>query len=273
MENKPVVGDVVKYCSVVGIYNGTPQLKDARLVAHTKTETMADIYKAAGEAVLLKAVQNVVEAGDVTLATAGTVYTDVVISWASSNTDVAVVNGGTVTFTLPVEATEITLTATLTLGEASTTKTFTVKVAAAPAAGEAVVNVTFGTTELTGSQYVDETYKINDNLTISSHNSGCHFTTQLRIYDSSNNDGWAILTCKGAISNLTINMGYKKCNLLVYGSTDGSTWTQVGTITTTTTSYIDYSLDIDESLGYTYLKLDASGAQLRIKTLGVTMVF
>ena len=273
MENKPVVGDVVKYCSVVGIYNGTPQLKDARLVAHTKPETMADIYKAAGEAVLLKAVQNVVEAGDVTLATAGTVYTDVVISWASSNTNVAVVNGGTVTFTLPVEATEITLTATLTLGEASTTKTFTVKVAAAPAAGEAVVNVTFGATGLTGAQYADETYKINDNLTISSHNSGCHFTTQLRIYDSSSNDGWAILTCKGAISNLTINMGYKKCDLLVYGSTDGSTWTKVGTITTTTTSYIDYSLDIDENLGYTYLKLDASGAQLRIKSLGVTMVF
>ena len=275
MENKPVVGDVVKYCSVVGIYNGTPQLKDARLVAHTKPETMADIYKAAGEAVLLKAVQNVVEAGDVTLATAGTVYTDVVISWASSNTNVAVVNGGTVTFTLPVEATEITLTATLTLGEASTTKTFTVKVAAAPAAGEAVVNVTFGEDIAANpdGQYVDETYKINDNLTISSHNNGCHFTTQLRLYDSSSNDGWVILTCKGAISNLTINMGYKKCNLLVYGSTDGSTWTQVGTITTTTTSYIDYSLDIDESLGYKYLKLDASGAQLRIKSLGVTMVF
>ena len=275
MENKPVVGDVVKFCSVVGIYNDNPQLKDARLVAHTKPETMADIYKVAGEALLLKAVENVVEAGDVTLATAGTIYTDIAISWASSNTDVAVVNGGTVTFTLPVEATEITLTATLTLGEASKTKTFTVKVAAAPAAGEAVVNVMFGTDipKNDDGQYANETYTINENLTISSHNKGCHFSTQLRIYDSDQNDGWVILTCKGAISNFIINMGYKKCDLLVYGSTDGNTWVEVGTITSTSTSYLDYTLDIDESLGYKYLKLDASGAQLRIKSLGVTMVF
>jgi hypothetical protein len=69
-----------------------------------------------------------------------------------------------------------------------------------------------------------------------------------------------------------MHAGYKKCDLLVYGSTDGVTWEEAGTITVSSTSYLDYELDIDESKGYTYLKLDASGAQLRIKNLSVSML-
>ncbi len=136
---------------------------------------------------------------------------------------------------------------------------------------ETTVDVDFST--ISGTQYADETHVINDNLTISTQNEGCHFNTQLRIYDSSSNDGNAILTCSGSISSLSLNMGYKKTTVAVYGSTDGVTWEEIGTITTTSTSYLDYALDIDESKGYTYLKLDPNGGQqLRIKSLSITMV-
>ena len=80
------------------------------------------------------------------------------------------------------------------------------------------------------------------------------------------------MTCAGAISNLTVNAGYKATTLMVYGSTDGENWEEVGSITTSS-SYKDYTLDIDESAGYTYLKLDPTGGkQLRIASLGVSMM-
>lgn len=117
-------------------------------------------------------------------------------------------------------------------------------------------------------QYAKETHKLSDNLTINIEN--CHINTQLRIYSSASNNG--IVTSNqlpGAIKSMGFNMGYKKDNLLVYGSTDGSTWTEVGSITTTTTSYKDYSIDFSEN--YTYFKLDVEGInQIRIASMSVT---
>ncbi len=69
------------------------------------------------------------EAGEVTLPTAGKDYSDVVISWVSSNPAIAAVDGGKVTYTLPETETDVTLTATLTLGnETPVEKAFTVTV-------------------------------------------------------------------------------------------------------------------------------------------------
>ncbi len=271
METKPTVGDTVKLCSTVGNYNGSSQLVNAMVMSLQTSATVSDLHKAVIETFDVSVV-DVTAAGDIKMPTEGTTYSDVTISWAASDTSIAAVNGGTITYTLPAEVTEITLTATYTCGESSITKDYVIKVAAAPTESEITVAVTFGTAELSGKQYADETYKINDYLTLSTHNGGCHFTTQLRLYDSSANDGWAILTCSGNISFFSINMGYKKCDLIVSGSTDGTTWEKVGTITSTSTSYLDYNLDIDETKGYTYLKIDASGAQIRIASLAVTML-
>ena len=123
-----------------------------------------------------------------------------------------------------------------------------------------------------GTQYVDESYVVSEDLTISSHSKGCWFTTQLRIYDSDSNNGYVIFQYSGVVSSLAFNMGYKVTNVEVYGSTDGANWVQVGTVATTTTSYANYSLDVDETKGYTYIKLDPAGAQIRITKIDAVIL-
>ena len=131
------------------------------------------------------------------------------------------------------------------------------------------VTTTFNFSTISGSvQYANETHKLTDDLTINIVD--CHINTQLRIYSSASNNG--VVTSNqlpGPIKSMSFNMGYKKDNLLVYGSTDGSTWKQVGSIETTTTSYKDYSIDFTEN--YTYFKLDVEGTnQIRIASMSVT---
>ena len=140
-----------------------------------------------------------------------------------------------------------------------------------PTLTESTISINFANISA-GTQYADETKKINDDITISTHNKGCHFTTQLRIYDSSTNNGYAVIESTGVVTELKFNMGYKKCTLNVYGSVDGVTWVIISGVATTSTSYLDYALDVDESLGYKYIKLDASGAQIRIASIDVTII-
>ena len=152
--------------------------------------------------------------------------------------------------------------------EASNTYTAVYKDAApsTPTVEEKAVSWVAGTN--VGTQYANDTYVVNDDLTISSHNKGCHFTSELRIYDSTTYQGWAMMQYSGAVDSLTFNLGYKKTALLVYGSTDGATWESVGTITLTATTYNDYTLDVDETKGYTYIKIDPSGGQqVRVKRI------
>jgi len=140
---------------------------------------------------------------------------------------------------------------------------------AKPVAGTTVVDCDFSTLAK-GTQYADESNTFGG-VTVSTHNKGCHFNTQLRIYDSSTNNGYATVDTNGkVISSLTVNAGYKSASLEVYGSTDGETWVLIDTISTAT-AYANYTLAIDASLGYTYLKLDAVGAQVRVASLSVTI--
>lgn len=93
----------------------------------------------------------------------------------------------------------------------------------------------------------------------------CHFTSELRIYSSNTNNGYAIISSPTAIAGISLNAGYEKDTLNIYGSNDGETWTTdpIATITTTTTSYADYSATFTEQ--YKYLKLDVAGTeQVRI---------
>ncbi|MBE5739400.1 MAG: hypothetical protein E7349_00935, partial [Clostridiales bacterium] len=70
------------------------------------------------------------ENGEIALATAGKDYSDVVISWDSDNDDIAAVDGGKVTYTLPTDAdATVKLTATLSIeGVDPVTKEFSVVV-------------------------------------------------------------------------------------------------------------------------------------------------
>lgn len=66
-------------------------------------------------------------ATEIDLATKGSLYSDVAITWAS-NSEYAVVNGNKLTITLPTATTKATLTATLKCGTATATKTFDITI-------------------------------------------------------------------------------------------------------------------------------------------------
>lgn len=117
-----------------------------------------------------------------------------------------------------------------------------------------------------GTQYAEETYELDDDVTINIK--GCHINTQLRVYGGQ--DGTVISEeLLGRIVSMGFNMGYKADALVVYGSTNGSSWTEVGSISTTT-SYKDYTLDFGET-NYTYFKLNVEGSsQIRIAKMSIT---
>lgn len=117
-----------------------------------------------------------------------------------------------------------------------------------------------------GEQYAEETYKLDDDVTINIK--GCHINTQLRVYGGQ--PGIVISEeLPGRIVSMGFNMGYKADNLVVSGSTDGTSWNEVGRISTTT-SYKDYTLDFEET-NYTYFKLNVEGnSQIRIAKMSIT---
>ena len=137
-------------------------------------------------------------------------------------------------------------------------------------AGETTVNCDFSTVAK-GVQYADESVTFGDYITVSTHNKGCHFNTQLRLYASDSNNGYAVITSTKVISGLVINSGYKAATLEVYGSVDGETWTPIQNISTTA-AYANANVAVDSALGYKYIKLDATGAQIRVASIDVTVV-
>ena len=117
-----------------------------------------------------------------------------------------------------------------------------------------------------GTQYAEETYELDDDVTINIK--GCHINTQLRVYGAQS--GIVISEeLPGRTVSMGFNMGYKADKLVVSGSTDGTSWNKVGSISTTT-SYKDYTLDFGET-NYTYFKLNVEGSsQIRIAKMSIT---
>jgi len=266
---KPVVGDQVKLLGVVGNYKMAPQMQNADLISYSTPDTLADVYKVAAESFNVKATASVTANTEITVLTAGKTYSDVAISWASDNA-CAVVSGDKITFTLPAEAVNVTLTAALTLGEVTKTVTLTVAVSAAPVAGESVLSYTFAD-YAAGTQYAaNEEHVLDNNTTVTTTES--HFTTQLRLYSSSTHDGFAIIKSAKVIKTLALNAGNKVDTLNVYGSTDGETWTLIEEVAITSTTYTDYTVEMPEGTAYTYLKLDVAGTQqVRIASFALTV--
>ena len=120
-----------------------------------------------------------------------------------------------------------------------------------------------------GTQYAEnEEHVLDEDVTI--YTTECHFTSELRIYSSSTHNGYVVSNeLPGVIKSIGFNAGNKTDDIVVYGSTDGSTWSQVGEVSVTSTSYKDYTLSFGEN-NYTYFKLDVKGAnQVRLKTLKI----
>ena len=106
-------------------YSALYEMKDA--------SSVSDADKVAEEKLTLNVETEYAEATTVTLPVKGTKYEDVVISWAVSENALVTVNGGTLTITLPAIDTEnvvVTLTATITVGEATDTKVFNLTIVA-----------------------------------------------------------------------------------------------------------------------------------------------
>ena len=121
-----------------------------------------------------------------------------------------------------------------------------------------------------GEQYAEnEKHQIDDVLTI--YTTQCHVNTQLRIYSSASHNGFVVSNqLPGVISKMTFNAGNKSDVLLIYGSTDGSAWTKMGSVSVKS-DYADYEVSL--SGNYTYFKLDVEGEnQVRVKTMSVTYV-
>lgn len=123
-----------------------------------------------------------------------------------------------------------------------------------------------------GIQYAQgEVHVLDENVTITTYD--CHFTSELRIYSSSTNDGYATIFSVNPISKIGVNAGNKVDKINIYGSHDGETWTTdpVAIISVTSTSYNDYEVSLNGE--YKYLKLDVAGAnQVRIKSMTLTLV-
>ena len=135
-------------------------------------------------------------------------------------------------------------------------------------AAEVTKSVTFSS-YAAGTQYAkNEKHDLGDGLVI--YTTDCHFTTQLRIYSSASNNGYVVSDAlPGTITKMNFNAGYKKDNLLVYGSNDGTTWTLVGKVAVTSTSNKDYSFDFTGN--YSRFKLDVEGTnQIRLQSMSVT---
>ena len=123
-----------------------------------------------------------------------------------------------------------------------------------------------------GKQYaVDEEHVLDEYTTVTT--TQAHFTSQLRLYSSSEHDGFAIISCTNVIAGFRMSAGNKTDTLNVFGSVDGSEYTLIEGIEVTSTSYSDYTLDIDETLGYKFLKLDVAGTnQIRLQSFGLTVL-
>ena len=153
------------------------------------------------------------------------------------------------------------------LTSVAVTKEFTGVSADAPTT--TTISMTFSSYSA-GTQYAaNEAHRINDVLTL--YTTECHFTSELRIYSSSTHNGYVESNkLPGRITQMTFNAGNKVDVLEIYGKTDATSWTKVGEVSVTSTSYKDYTFNFGNT-NYTYFKIDVKGAnQVRLKTMSVT---
>ena len=117
-----------------------------------------------------------------------------------------------------------------------------------------------------GTQYAQgEKHNLDENVTLVIN--GAHLNSQIRLYAGSN----AVFELSGpATGSLVLKAGYKVGTLTIYGSTDGSNWTSIKAISTTTT-YTEYTVALPAGTAYTYLKMESTGAQIRVSEAQITL--
>lgn len=138
------------------------------------------------------------------------------------------------------------------------------------------INVTFSDFPV-GVQYEkNERHDLGDGLII--YTTGCYFTSELRIYSSSTNNGYVVSDpLPGTITQMTFKAAYESSyaedKLDVFGSVDGSEWTLIKSIPVEETSYRNLTVTFPSSSNYACFKLDVKGTnQIRIRSMSVTYV-
>ena len=119
-----------------------------------------------------------------------------------------------------------------------------------------------------GVQYaVNEEHILDENVTL--YTTSCHFREEIRVYSSATNDGFFVSNALPFyIDSLAFNLGYKADEVNIYGSNNGSDWSLVGTILTTT-NYTNKGLDFGSN-NYVMFKFDVVGTQqVRVKTMTI----
>ena len=117
---------------IINLYDGNFYLTpiDAQPFNFKSLPALSDADAVAFEKERLTTSLEITKSGDVALPTAGGSYTDVAITWASSNATLAAIasDNSKVTYTLGESVEEVTLTATISRGDVSETKEFKVSV-------------------------------------------------------------------------------------------------------------------------------------------------
>lgn len=136
--------------------------------------------------------------------------------------------------------------------------------ASAATAGE---SVTYTFSDYTaGTQYAQGEEHILDE-TVSLIINGAHLNSQVRLYAGSN----AVLNSELPITSVTLKAGNKVNTLNVYTSTDGTSFTLAEAVSVTSTSYKEYTVDVDDATVAVKMESPSDGAQIRVSA--VTMTF
>lgn len=120
-----------------------------------------------------------------------------------------------------------------------------------------------------GTQYaVNEEHVLDNSVTL--YTTECHFTSQLRVYSSSSHNGFFQTNALPYyIESLSFNMGNNIDSIAIDGSTDGSTWSRVGTINVTESTYNNYTINFGNQ-DYNFFKFDVIGSkQIRVTSMTI----
>ena len=127
MTDKPVVGEYVKFLSVVGQYSNAPQLKNAWIIEVSEATPAQKIAIEKGKVSVAEAVTG---ARELELATTGATYSDVAIAWTVvAGSEIATYANGVLSITNPAADTVVTVKATLSISDVSVDLSFNIKVA------------------------------------------------------------------------------------------------------------------------------------------------
>ncbi len=151
-------GNTADVTGIIQLFNGNFYLipADANALANFKKVEKTDAEKIATEAENLTFQASIANNGEYALAQAGANYSDVKITWKSDNA-AAVVSGDKLVVTLPKADEVVKLTATLTCGKETATKTIEVKLYAGAKSYADIVDMAYG---LANGTALDGTYRL-----------------------------------------------------------------------------------------------------------------